>query len=125
MPKVRAAYFLRRRSKRKKKHGVKYQYRYPCMPIIFSINIVNTGNIGSNISQYYRVNIVSCTLKPDTILSIYRSRPIFETMNKKREVIITAQYWCVFIVITKKQKKKTEKSKCNTKKREMNIFIYT
>jgi len=36
---------------------------------ISSFNISHIGNIGRNIWQYYRVNIVSGTSKPDMILS--------------------------------------------------------
>ena len=67
-------------------HSLKSQHSYRYKPMIFNINIFNIytlispvnvsnighiRNIGSDIGQYYRVNIVSDTSKSDIILPIY------------------------------------------------------
>jgi len=50
-------------------HHLNSQYHY-YEPIVFSINISKIPATSDN-SQYYRVNIVSDTSKPDIILLIH------------------------------------------------------
>ena len=59
-------------------HALKSRCQYPYQPMIFIINIININrnispiiNIGPDINSHYRVNIMSGTSKPDTLLPIY------------------------------------------------------
>jgi len=84
-------------------HGLNSRYRY--RPMVFSINTINIGNIGLEISQYYRVNLVWGTSKPRmgyletwyNIANIYRDRPIFGTMILSLQFISSKHnLWCGF-----------------------------